>query len=1116
MRMRRSITLRYRLVTSVLLVICVVLIFSWYHISSLRHIKAQNLEYASDAAASTAMSIEREFERAAMNIQEYARWVSSAVVTPGVLGELEELSVFDGIRFVDMNGYSTASNGVQINAEDRAYYTEGIKGNSGIEVILDSRITNSVVIAFYAPVYHEDIVVGVLSGIYDAEHHLSDILHTTYFGVDASVFLCDGTGALLAASFGGTSLDRVIDTLYSANLIDDAAASTLSSAFETQRDVAFLCDDGFATDNICVVHTSGEFVVVQTFPEEVTEAMLERATKAGFALEIVLLLYFLLYIVALLIFNKSFTSRLVDANRDMGYIISGMTSLYPQFVLLDLEKQMYQYLATDDPPIEKSGPYIDYLHYLQQQLVQEEDMDELQAFFSSVPIFSPHFVVQHEVEMMWHGTSRWEHITVVAIEDNGTRVSKCLVVRQDVSKLKERDQKAQAKLAQLYFREKAYRTAIMSNSICTFDFNLTKDCINTDVIREAGQLSYSMLQRVGLKAPCKASEAFKAWASFVAPEDQQSFLETVSADHFKECFEKGERELFVEYWTTSPTGRHICVRHSFIMTLDTTTEEIFVLVVSRDITKQVQQQKKQLQELQNAVEQAMQASASKSRFLSNMSHDIRTPMNAILGFTQMALKDTGNRTVVESCLNKSLTAGSHLLRLIDDILDVSRIESGRLNMNVDTVSITKTVHDLITVIQPQVKAKKLQLFAYAQDILNEAVKTDGLRLNQVLINILGNAVKYTPAGGSVWFNIRQAQSLVPDHATYIFEVKDNGIGMSEEFVKHIFEPFERESTVTKTGIQGSGLGMSITEHIVKALNGEVTVQSTQGVGSTFTVKLTLEVVEMPPIYNEGFVGKKVLVIDDNPETCVSTCKTLSILGVDGEWDTSPSSGISKVCSGDTTYDAVIADYNMPTMCGLDVVHELKEKAPDLPVIVLTTFDWSEIEETAAVVDAQTFCQKPVFPSTLAEVLARVWGMQEENEVHEEELLHFEGKRILLVEDNELNREIAEELLLEMGFQVESAPDGTDAVRMVKEAPEFYYDAILMDIQMPTMGGYEATQAIRLLPRADVARLPILAMTANALEEDREAAFKHGMNAHLAKPIDIDLFMSNLAKFIKPQ
>ncbi len=600
----------------------------------------------------------------------------------------------------------------------------------------------------------------------------------------------------------------------------------------------------------------------------------------------------------------------------------------------------------------------------------------------------------------------------------------------------------------------------------------------------------------------------------------EDYTAIVNIENLIGCYEQGEREVVAEYWVGDSEQNQICVRQSFVMTRDEDTGDIMVMALTKDITEQVRKQREQTQALQDALMQAQHANRAKTTFLSNMSHDIRTPMNAIIGFSTIAVSHIDNKDQVMDCLQKVLSSSNHLLSLINDVLDMSRIESGKVQIKEQECNISELIHNLVNIIQPQVKAKQLELFIDTFDVTNEDVIADPLKLNQVFINLLSNAVKYTPAGGTVSFRIMQKSTFRHGYGDYTFIVKDNGIGMSPSFVEHIFEPFERESTVTQSGIQGTGLGMAITKNIVEMMNGTITVESEMGKGSTFTVEfeLKLQDVEQTAKQIKELEGLRALVVDDDFNVCDSVSRMLKQIGLRSEWTTSGREAVYRAKTareeGDS-YHTFIIDWQMPGLSGLETARKIRETVGnEAPIIILTAYDWTDIAEEAKAAGVTAFCAKPMFMSDLKTVLLASNNMLEkQEEVPEWTLADFGGKRILLVEDIEMNREIAQMILEEAGFLVDTAPDGTDAVAIMEKAEENYYDAILMDVQMPIMDGYEATRTIRRLHRKDVQNLPIIAMTANALEEDKEAALMNGMNAHIAKPLDMDVFISVLKRFL---
>ena len=521
-----------------------------------------------------------------------------------------------------------------------------------------------------------------------------------------------------------------------------------------------------------------------------------------------------------------------------------------------------------------------------------------------------------------------------------------------------------------------------------------------------------------------------------------------------------------------------------------------------------------------ALEVAEKASKAKTDFLSNMSHDIRTPMNAIIGFTSLAATHIDNKEQVLDYLKKISISSHHLLSLINDVLDMSRIESGKVKIEEKAVHLPDLVHDVRSIIQPDVSAKRLSLFIDTMDVENEDIITDPLRLNQILLNILSNAIKFTPTGGTISIRIAQKNGAPKGRGCYEFRIKDNGIGMSEEFQKHIFEAFSREESSTVSGIQGTGLGMSITKNIVDMMGGTIAIESEPGKGSEFIVDLcfALSGQKVEPRQLPQLEGLRALVADDDTDTCLSVSTMLSKIGMRPEWTISGREAVIRTRyameQGDE-FSVYIIDWLIPDMNGIEVVRQIRKViGKSCPIIILTAYDWTDIEEEARAAGVTAFCEKPLFLSELRRVLAEPYGAEPACKPAQPDAAELKGKKLLLVEDNALNRELALEILKEAGFAVDTAEDGEIAVQKMKQAAPGQYDLILMDIQMPKMDGYEATRQIRALPDAAKADIPIFAMTANAFEEDRQSALKAGMNGHIAKPLDIPHLLQVLADVLK--
>ena len=552
--------------------------------------------------------------------------------------------------------------------------------------------------------------------------------------------------------------------------------------------------------------------------------------------------------------------------------------------------------------------------------------------------------------------------------------------------------------------------------------------------------------------------------------------------------------------------------HNIVMGSEVNGKRKYILVMS-DRTSDW----KMNQALSEAVHAAETANQAKSTFLSNMSHDIRTPMNAIIGFTTLAVSNIDNQERVQDYLGKILSSSNHLLSLINDILDMSRIESGKIHLEETEVSLSDVLHDLKTIISGQIHAKQLELYMDVMDVTNEDVYCDKTRLNQVLLNLLSNAVKFTPAGGTVSVRLKQYPKAAKGSKLYEIRVKDTGIGMSQEFVQKIFSPFERERTSTVSRTQGTGLGMAITKNIVDMMGGTIEVQTEQGKGTEFIVCLPLRIQSERQRIEKiaELEGLKALVVDDDFNTCDSVTKMLVRVGMRSEWTLSGKEAVLRARQsmelGDA-FHAYIIDWRLPDMNGIEVTRQIRSLGDDTPIIILTAYDWSDIEAEARAAGVTAFCAKPLFMSDIRDTLMTAIGQSQaevEDSILPEAGSDFRGRCILLVEDNELNSEIAVEILKEYGFLVDTAENGAEAVEKVKNSTPGKYDLVLMDVQMPVMNGYEATRQIRALDDPALSGITILAMTANAFDEDRKKALEYGMDGFLSKPIVIEELISTL-------
>lgn len=674
-------------------------------------------------------------------------------------------------------------------------------------------------------------------------------------------------------------------------------------------------------------------------------------------------------------------------------------------------------------------------------------------------------------------------------------------------------QESYERIRHLNQQNEQYKYAILHNSQWLHCESITRNIMtacsvdknNTDV-----SLSDILL-------PGSYEEFLKCFAErYIVEEFREEYLKIHQCRNIIQKYYEGERLIGSEFKIITEHGETKWIYEEMLLIKDDFNGEISSLSYAIDNTKE----KKQAEQLKIALASAEMANKAKSEFLSQMSHDIRTPMNAIIGMTNIAAANINNPIRVQDCLDKIALSGRHLISLINEVLDMSRIESGKMVLSESEFNLCNLVDDMLEMVKQQLIEKKHELSVNVHDIEHEDVIGDSFKIQEVFINFMTNAIKYTPEGGHIQFQITEKPSDMLNVGCFEFVFKDNGIGMSKEFVDVIFEPFTREADTRVNKIQGTGLGMAISKNIVQMMGGTVEVESTLGEGSTFTVRMYLKLQDRKQTYYEKLHGLSVLIADDEEDICMNTCDILNSLGMVSDWVLSGEDAVEKVRlakEAGREFWAIILDWKMPRKDGIETAREIRQiVGEDVSIIILTAYDWTEAEIEARQAGVNAFMTKPLFRSKLVYMFMEFLGASWEE--GEEELLDetydFTGKRLLLVEDNELNIEITKELLSETGLFVDTAENGIEALKKVEDSPEYYYDIVFMDIQMPKMDGYKATIAIRALPRQDIKELPIIAMTANAFAEDVLMAKQAGMNGHMAKPLDIAVMYKNLTKWLE--
>ncbi len=943
-----------------------------------RRVQEQNDSFIESATMQSAARMNDLLSLAGNNVEILAHLYGSIMTEPVVdaamLKDMTDRSFFDYVEFISPDGMDLAADGRQADLADRAYFQDGMRGNSGRSVVYNSRITNETLLIFYTPFYYDGEIIGVLSGILREETipaHLADV---DYFGMQGSAYLLEANGNVVSYVGSGEKPANLLEQLKSNGKLSGEEWGRLENALATGTSARFNYIGGSGAGSAYVTALEGgDLFLVQSLPSRLNKGMTQSANSAGIRLEIKLFIAFLLYIGYLLVKNWLQRRQLLTEKQEISRVADAVPHLFTRFALVDLENDTYEYLEGKKGDAPEKGKYTELIEHLQPKYIAEDDSGRTMADIITaeqiqkrLTVDTPFLQYEYQIDMDGH---RWENMSVMCLGREEDRAVKVLFAIQDVTAIKEREIEI----------------------------------------------------RMALRSASEAAEA---------------------------------------------------------------------------------------------------ANRAKSDFLARMSHDIRTPMNAIMGMTAVAAMHMDDQERLADCLGKITISSRHLLALINDVLDMSKIESGKVTLSEEPFTMSDLVESVATIIKAQVNDKHQQLRVHISDIVHEDVIGDTLRLRQIFVNILGNAVKFTPEGGIITFNIRERKSRIHGMGCYEFVCEDTGIGMKPDFIKTIFDPFTRAQDSVSSKIEGTGLGMSITRNIVRMMEGDIQVESVPGQGSKFTVQVHLKLQAVAADDVKELENLRVLVADDDQNSCISTCDILESIGMEAEWVLSGDGAIEKTVAAHEAkedYAAVILDWKMPPgRDGVDTAREIRRLIGDeIPIIILSAYDWTEIETEAREAGIQAFIEKPLFRSRLIYALKSVLGQGEQQKpgYGELEKQSHEGKRILLVEDNELNREIAGELLSYIGVTVEQAADGQEAVDMVTAHEPYYYDLIFMDIQMPVLNGYEAARQIRAMQREDAASVPIVAMTANAFADDIRDAHEAGMNDHIAKPVEVEKLQEALNKWL---
>lgn len=960
-----------------ILILFIITVFVFFTRKNNERIVQQNESYVQDATVQVAERIDDILTGAQNSIRSMAYFYGESLEAPEIdaqmLEDMMAVSSFDYIEFVNQDGLSVTIGGQTWDASDRNYYIEGMKGNSGYDVIFHSRISDETLVIFYAPLYHRGKIIGVLSGVF-REEGINKILSTEFFGTQAKNYLCMGDGTVIYSCGDDNAPKNMLQTFPDTMRVTEATYAEIKKAFQEHTSLGYRYAGSQGTGNAYLTGISQcDWMLIQTFPSAVTNRMIDDANAVGIQLEIQLIVAFGIVTVCLLFLKWKQKKKLVSEKQEMTQIVNGVTQLFERFVVVDLVKDTYEYLKNKEEGLPAKGRYSELVDFYAPLYIMEEDGVDMSHVITGEYIQThmdkktPYLQYEYRIQRESQG---WENMSILCLKREAGVPGTVLLAIQDVTLLKENE----------------------------------------------------LRNRIALK------EAFD------------------SAD---------------------------------------------------------------------------EANRAKSDFLSHMSHDIRTPMNAIMGMTAVAVMHIDDKERLMDCLNKITLSSRHLLALINDVLDMSKIESGKVTLSEEAFEISKAVESLLAIIHPQMQAKKQRLKVGTANITHEEVIGDPLRLQQVFVNIMGNAVKFTPEGGTISLGISEKPSRIKGCGCYEFVFEDTGIGMKQEFIEKIYEPFARAESVSKQNIEGTGLGMPIARNIVRMMNGDIQIESKLGTGSKFTVRVYLKLQNVEEENIEYLKALRVLVADDERDACENACEILNSIGMYADGVLSGDEAIQRLQDAQKRaeeYAVVILDWKMPGKCGVETAREIRKRlGNDVPIIILSAYDWSAIEQEAREAGVNAFIAKPLFKSRLLYVLKSVLGKQNEekaSDINELENLNYSGRRVLVVEDNDLNIEIAEELLSYIGIEVEKARDGQQAVDILLDRPENYYDLVFMDIQMPVKNGYEAAGEIRGADREDLRTIPIVAMSADAFSDDIHRALTAGMNDHVAKPVELPKLLAVLEKWLK--
>lgn len=975
-----------------------------------------------------------------------------------------------------------------------------------------SSVTGMNVFNLYIRIQMGDGTIGYLVKEYEVEN-IVDTFSLSFYNGEGFSYVVNQQGRVLIRPphpNSNKTVKNLFDMLPEAQNSPDSLAQFKQSLKDSRTGWAVFNYQGKETV-FCYIPLGmqSDWYLISIIPQNVVSAQ----TNEILARSLFLIGSVILGIVMLVAFYLRDANRTNRKLRSQAQYIEHLYNAVPEGIALISVEEPYQLLQLNEKGLRLLGYPREAANDAPkgkclQDVIYAQDYGETAQLFHSAAAGSQKRLFENRI-VRADGSLFWAAgVIEKMLDENGQTVIIAAfhdITEEKLAKVEAEKKKLQERITLVGAISNAYPVII--------SLNLTRDLLSFIYVQQG-----LMIQ---LGEQRTYSELFQQMLPSVHPDSLEEFRHRLAPEKLLRSLGKGKNEAYIEARQMLTDHQYHWISTQIIYVDNPYSDDKLAILISRRVDEQRHEEEQRRQALQSALDNAKAASEAKSRFLSNMSHDIRTPMNAIVGMTAIATAHLNDQERVRGCLKKIGLSSQHLLSLINDVLDMSKIESGKLTVREEPFNLAELMVDTVELVRPQADAARITMDVYLEALGQEQVIGDPLRIRQVFLNILSNAVKYTLSEGRVRVELRQEKSARRGYQRYVFRCADTGIGMSEEFLQKLFQPFERAQDSTGSKIMGTGLGMAITKNLVDLMNGQIQVESTPGAGSVFTVALVLRPQEADnEEIPEEWAGVHSFIVDDDLQSCENAVELLRDMGLRAEFATDGVSAIQNFTQVQKTEDPfrlVIVDWKMPGMDGVEVVRRIRTVAgTEIPVIILSAYDWSEIENEARQAGVTAFLSKPFYRSKICYLLEELCG-EKSPRIHSTAIgqADYAGKRILLVEDNEMNREIARTLIEEMGAQVEEACDGVEAVERVAESEEGYYDLIFMDIQMPRMNGYEATRGIRSLKRQDAGSIPIIAMTANAFEEDVQAALSAGMNEHFAKPVDVHALEQILWKYLSP-